>query len=133
MRRILLLALVACGSHARSADPAIGRWRGENDRIIELGADFSLDIRPVPSRDCQDATAVIADCRARQRWSRSGSTVTLARATISREPARPMASPGPCACHIERIEVELRGDELVAGHERLQRVTAPKPATDPAP
>jgi len=126
MRRVLLLALVACSSHDvdRSHDPATGRWRGENNKIIELRADGSLDIPPVPSIDCEDAQRVIESCRARQRWSRSGSTVTLERAAIARKPAMPMSSPGPCECRLERIEVQLRGDELIAGTEHVQRVTA---------
>jgi hypothetical protein len=52
-------------------------------------------------------------CTARQRWHRNGAIVTLERARISGS---------PCTCRIERIDVELRGDELVFGREHAQRV-----------
>ena len=136
MRRcLLLLAAAACsshGSHDRNGDPAVGRWQGES-KVVELRADGTLDITPITPPDCEDATAVIDACRARQRWSRSGSTVTLVRAAIARKPPMPMSSPGPCECRLEHIEVELRGDELVAGTEHAHRVTTPKPTRDPAP
>jgi hypothetical protein len=133
MHRLLLLALVACSSHDLSGDPAVGRWRGETKTTIELRADGSLDMPPVPSIDCEDATAVIKSCAEHERWSRIGSTVTLERAAISRKPGVPMTSPGPCECRYERVEVQLRGDELIAGKDHAQRVVAPKPAKDPAP
>jgi hypothetical protein len=133
MRRLLLLALIACSSHDLSSDPAVGRWRGESNKVIELRADGSLDMPPVPSLDCEDATAIIASCAAHQRWTRSGSTVTLVRAAISRKPGAPLSSASPCECRFENIEIQLRGDELIAGTEHARRVTAPKPATDPAP
>lgn len=121
--RWLLLVLVACSSRVdRTGDPAVGRWAGDAHRIFELRADGTLDMDPLTDTDCAGSPALAA-CRARQRWERTGNTVTLERAAV----ARPFSQSSfeakrPCECRLERHEVELRGDQLVAGHDHAERV-----------
>jgi len=125
--RLALLALLAlfgaCSSQGdRTGDPATGRWRGETGKTIELRADGTLDMEPILDTRCTPDDALTARCKARQRWHRSGSIVTLERAAIARPESVGMFADKPCDCRIERIEVELRGDELIAGKEHAQRV-----------
>lgn len=116
--RWLVLLLVACSSHVdRTGDPAVGRWTGDNHRIFELRADGTLDIDPITDRSCENAPALAA-CRARQTWSRTGNTITFNRGAL----ARPTAANAACECHLEREQIQLRGDELVSGKEHAARV-----------
>ena len=121
---LVLVLVVACSSRTdRTGDPAVGRWTGEANHIVDLRVDGTLDMDPILDPQCADADRIIAACRARQRWSRTGTIVTLERAAI----ARPFDQTGfaprrPCECRLERREVELRGDELIAGTEHAHRV-----------
>ena len=109
---LVLVALVACQNPPdHAADPAVGRWRGQAGHTIELHADGTLDMDPIVAAECMNAP--LAPCKSRQRWTRSGSIVALSRGSVS----------GPqCTCRIERIDVQLRGDELVSGTEHAERV-----------
>jgi hypothetical protein len=112
MRVALLLALVACQKPTEPApDPAIGRWRGETGKTIELRADGTLDMEPGIAPECMNAP--LAACRARQTWKHSGDIVALSRGVMRGN---------PCSCHIQVIDVEFRGDELISGTEHAQRV-----------
>ena len=113
MRVALLFALLAaCQKLTPEApDPAVGRWRGETGKVIELRADHTLDMDPGVAPECNNAP--LAACRARQTWKRNGDIVDLSRGIVS----------GPqCTCRIERIDVHLHGDELISGTEHIQRV-----------
>lgn len=130
MRIALVLAVVAalaaCSSRSdridRTGDPAVGRWRGASGTTIELRADGSLDMDPTTSPSCDGDTALVRRCRARQRWTRSGSIVSLERAVVADQPASLGFAGKPCECRSERIQVELRGDELIYGTEHAARV-----------
>jgi hypothetical protein len=125
--RWLLVLLVACSSSTdRTGDPAVGRWTGDAHHIVELRVDGTLDMDPVTDRDCGNAPAdvpALAACRARQRWSRTGTIVTLERGAFAR-PFDPtgFAPKRACECRLERVEVQLRGDELISGTEHAHRV-----------
>lgn len=118
-----LLLLVACSSRVdRTGDPAVGRWTGDNKRVFELRTDGTLDIDPLTDRTCENDPALAA-CRARQTWSRTGNTVTFERGAL----ARPTATLGfsaktACECHLEREQIQLRGNELVSGKEHATRI-----------
>ena len=115
--RWLLWLLVACSSRVdRTGDPAVGRWTGDNHRIFELRADGTLDIDPIADRGCENAPALTA-CRARQTWSRAGNIITFERAALAH-----VATNEVCECHLEREQIQLRGDELVSGKEHATRV-----------
>lgn len=121
--RWFVLVLLACSSRVdRTGDPAIGRYTGDNKRIFELRADGTLDIDPITDPECRDDPAVAA-CRARQAWTRSGTTVTFERAAVAR-PIDPtgVAAARACECHLEREQLELRGTDLVVGTEHAVRV-----------
>jgi len=119
--RWLLLLLVACSSRVdRTGDPAVGRWTGDNKRIFELRADGTLDIDPITDRTCDNDPALTA-CRARQTWSRSGNTVTFERAALAR-PTSALGVAATCECHLEREQIQLRGNELVTGKDHATRV-----------
>ena len=125
--RLALLALFAlfgaCSSQGdHTGDPAVGRWRGETGKMVELRADGTLDMEPILDTRCTPDDALTARCKARQRWHRSGSIVTLERAAIARPDSIGLSGDKPCDCRIERIDVQLRGDELISGHEHAQRV-----------
>jgi len=120
---LLLVALAACSKPTdRTGDPAVGRWTGESGKTIELRADGTLDMEPVPSLDCEDKADLIAACKARQTWSRSGQTVALSRGAIASQPASLGVAGKPCECRLERIDLQLRGDDLVFGTEHAHRV-----------
>jgi hypothetical protein len=111
---LLVLVIAACQKPTETTvDPAIGRWRGDTGHVIELRADGTLDMEPLIAAECDRTEHVIGPCKARQTWSRSGSIVALSRGSLSGT---------PCTCRLERIDVTLRGDELVYGREHAQRV-----------
>ena len=113
MRVALLLALIACQKPAATAapDPAIGRWRGETGKTIELRADHTLDMEPGVAPECMNAP--LAACKAQQTWTHKASIVALSHAVMSGT---------PCTCHLVKIDVEYKDDELIYGTEHAQRV-----------
>ena len=115
MRIALLVVLIACQKPAeRAPDPAIGVWRGEKGSTFELRADHTLDIDPGIAPNCMNAP--LAACRARQTWKRNGTIIDLSRGVLT----------GPhCDCRIERLDMPMRGDEIIYGTEHLQRVKSP--------
>lgn len=120
---LLVIALAACQKPTdRTGDPAVGRWRGESGKTIELRADGTLDMEPVASPACDDDAKLRAACKARQSWHRSGSTVALSRGAIDNQPASLGFAGKPCECRLEQIDLQLRGDDLVFGTEHAQRV-----------
>jgi hypothetical protein len=123
VRWLLLLLVAGCpGRPDRSGDPAVGRWQGESGKTIELRADGSLDMDPITTPSCDSNAELVRRCRARQRWNRSGTIVTLSRGAISDQPASLGIAGHPCECRYENINLQLRGDELVYGHEHAKRV-----------
>jgi hypothetical protein len=133
VRWFVLLLLAGCPSRPdHSGDPAVGRWQGANGKVIELRADGSLDMDPVTTPTCDGNAELLRSCRARQRWSHSGTTVTLSRGAIADQPSSLGTAGHPCECRYENIQVQLHGDELVYGTEHAKRVS-PKPKGDPAP
>lgn len=130
---LVLLLLAACpGRPDFSGDPAVGRWQGENGKTIELRADGSLDMDPVSSPRCEADDELHRRCRARQRWTHSGTTVTLSRGAIADRHSSFGLGDSPCECRYEKIELQLRGDDLSYGTEHAKRVS-PKRQGDPAP
>ena len=121
--RWFVLVLLACSSRVdRTGDPAIGRYTGDNKHVFELRPDGTLDIDPITDRTCQDDPALAA-CRARQTWSRTGTTITFERGALAR-PLDPtgLSTPHACECHLEREQLQLRGTDLVVGTEHAVRV-----------
>jgi hypothetical protein len=126
MGAALLLLVVACSS---KPDRAAGKYQDPSGRgrVFELRADGSLDIDPVTDDRCRDETAALADCRAKQRWSREGTKVTLARGALARPMTGGLAgmfssTDDRCRCALEHYEATLDGDTLTIGKERAVRV-----------
>lgn len=123
MIRCLLLVCVACSS---KPDRVVGKWQSEDGKglIFDLRADGTLDIDPVADRRCEDDKPALDACRAKQRWSRDGSTVTLRRGAVGNTTAMlGMFNEGPpCPCKLELYELSFDNDSLTAGKERAVRV-----------
>lgn len=123
MKLVLLLLLVAC-----SPDRAVGKYQSDTGKgpIIELRADGTLDMPPSTDDRCAEDQPAIAACRAKQRWSRDGSKVTLRIGGVSSSVAGfggMLAKPGPpCECRLETHEAVFDADTLTIGKERAVRV-----------
>jgi len=111
MRVALLLVALVAACQKPVDDPVVGRWRGESGKTIELRGDGTLDMDPGVAPECNNAP--LAACRASQTWHRSGSTVAVSRGVVRGT---------PCTCHLERIDLQFRGGELIYGTEHIQRV-----------
>ena len=123
--RLALVLVVVAACHKpvdRTGDPAVGRWRGDTGKTIELRADGTLDMEPIATPECQNDDPLLAACKAREVWARHDTIVALSRGAIASEPAHLGTAGTPCTCRLEVIDVQLRGDELVFGHEHAQRV-----------
>ena len=122
MIRYLLLVCVACSS---KPDRVVGKWQSADGKgqIFELRADGTLDIDPVPDHRCEDDKPALDACRAKQRWSRDGTTVTLRRGGVASTSLGGMFNEGPpCPCKLESYELSFDNDSLTAGKERAVRV-----------
>jgi hypothetical protein len=131
--RAILLVVVGCSS---SPDRVAGKWQSDTGKgpIIELRADGTLDMPPHADPRCEDDKAALDACRAKQRWSRDGTTVTLRIGAVAHASAGMAgafeAEGPPCRCTLESHAATLDADTLTIGKERAVRVreNAPRPA-----
>jgi hypothetical protein len=124
MKLALFLLLVGC-----SPDRAAGKYQSATGKgpIIELRADGTLDMPPHADPLCDDDKPALDACRARQRWSRDGSKVTLRIGGVWSNASGSIGGmfdkPGPpCECRLETHEATLDADTLAIGKERAVRI-----------